>query len=278
MLRKRTKRKTEIIGKQRAIMKTKTLAVKSLAISALFLFGFASHINPQDVSKTESDAIKLLVVTGGPTLRHQIDLVPTSFYSLFMGYDDLVWDHASFDEAAFQSEKLPGYDAILMFNRSDSISESSMKKLRQYLESGKGLIVLHHSLGSYNDWEWWWKDVVGAKYQMKETDTVPKSGYKQGEIMKMIRQKDHALTKGIGDFSLNDETYNKLWISKKANVLYRTDNPNSDGPTMWISPFRYSRVVVIQPGHAALAHRDENYRKLIYRTIRWVAEKKEIEA
>lgn len=235
----------------------------------LVSFGLCFSLFAQEQSSNKTDSITMLVVTGGPAFRHQVDLVPTSFYTLFMGYDNLFWDHATYDEAAFQTKELSTYDVILMYNRSDSLSEESEEKLKTYLESGKGLIVLHHALGSYNYWEWWWKDVVGGKYQMIESSNFPKSDYKLGEQINMIPQKDHAITNAIKSFSFVDETYKDLWISNEVEILYRTDNLNSDGPTMWISPYKKSNVVVIQPGHAKTAHLNETYKDLIYQTILW---------
>ena len=224
----------------------------------------------QSTLEDPTDTINLLVVTGGSGLRAQIDLVPTSFYQIFMDKKGLHWDHATQDEAAFQSERLMEYDVVLMYNRSDSLSTGSKKNLTKYLESGKGLIVLHHTLGSYNNWEWWYKEVVGGKYQMKETEQFPKSDYLQGVDFNMTPDTDHPITRELGEFTLSDETYKKLWISDEVEVLYKTDNRTSDGPTVWLSPFQKSRVLIIQPGHAASAHLDENYQNLIHNAILWV--------
>ena len=162
------------------------------------------------------------------------------------------------------------YDVLLMYNRSDSLSPSSKTKLKNFLQAGKGLVVLHHTLGSYNEWEWWYEEVVGGKYQMIDTDQFPKSDYLQGETFNMIPVKEHPLTSDLGAFTLLDETYKKLWVSDEIELLYETDNETSDGPTVWIGPYKESRVLVIQPGHAASAHFDENYQNLIYEAIQWV--------
>ena len=223
-------------------------------------------------ASTDNETIKLLVVTGGPDLRHHIDLVPTSFYSLFQGYDKLIWDHATYDEAAFQSEDLLSYDVILFYNRSDSISRSSMERLTSFLEAGKGLIVLHHALGNYNEWEWWWREVVGGKYQMQTANGFEKSGFKQGEKISMETTAQHELTAAIGNVSLLDETYKDLWLSDQIQVLYETNNPTSDGPVVWIGPYTKSRILVIQPGHASSAHENPDYRELLYQGIIWASQ------
>lgn len=243
--------------------------MKNLLFIILFSI-LSATLSAQNEGQHRADSLKLLVVTGGPTLRYQIDLVPTSFYSLFTGYKNLFWDHATHDEAAFQTDRLSDFDVVLLYNRSDSISTTSKQNLMKYLESGKGLIVLHHALGSYNNWEWWWKEVVGGKYQMQENPPFPKSDFKQGEKINMIAQKDHPISTKVGKFSFIDETYKNLWISPEAEILYKTDNSNSDGPTVWIGPYKKSKVIIIQPGHAGSAHSDSNYRNLIYHSILWV--------
>ncbi len=241
-------------------------SLKSLIVGVLFTISLAC---PQIYGESGSDSLSLLVVTGGPTLRYHIDLVPSSFYTLFEGYDNISWDHASSDEAAFQSDKLTNYDILVMYNRSDSLSEKSKQCLKAFVESGKGVVILHHALGSYNDWNWWWQDVVGGKYQMKDAENFSKSDYKLNENIGAYPVENHPITKAIGSFHLKDETYKKLWISPKVKVLYKTDNPSSDGPIAWISPYSSSRVVVIQPGHANLAHKNKSYRLLVYNAIIW---------
>lgn len=242
--------------------------MRNLVLIVLILQTFTSLSQKNNIPDKK---INLLVVTGGPTLNHHINLVPTSFYSLFEGYKNLEWDHASHDEAAFQSDKLQEYDAVLMYNRSDSLSLESQQNLKAYLKSGKGLIVLHHALGSYNNWEWWWKEVVGGKYQMKDTAEINKSDYKQGEEIDMVVENNHFISETLGNFKFVDETYKNLWISPKVDIIYKTSNPNSDGPTAWISAFNESKVIVIQPGHAESAHKDINYKNLIHRAVQWVS-------
>jgi type 1 glutamine amidotransferase len=68
---------------------------------------------------------------------------------------------------------------------------------------------------------------------------------------------------------INDETYKGMWISPQVIVILKTDNPTSDGPVAWVSPFKDSRVVFIQLGHGELAHRHAGYRRLVRNAILW---------
>lgn len=216
--------------------------------------------------------IKLLVVTGGPTLRHKIDLVPSGFYTLFEGYPDLEWDHASDHEAAFMKSRTDDYDVILFFNHEQTLSASGRKHLKEYVESDNGVVIFHSALGSYNDWDWWWKEVVGAKYQNKDTDQYKKTKYYLDTEFKVTPVIDHPISHEIGEFLLDDELYQGLNISDDARVVFETEHQISDGPVVWISPYIHSRVVVIQPGHANKAYRDLNFRKIIYQSIKWCSQ------
>ena len=68
-----------------------------------------------------------------------------------------------------------------------------------------------------------------------------------------------------------DETYKGMWISPDVKVLLKTDNPTSDGPVAWISPYAKSRVVYIQLGHGETAHLHPGYGTLVQDAIRWSA-------
>ena len=71
-----------------------------------------------------------------------------------------------------------------------------------------------------------------------------------------LRSREHPITAGLSPFNLTDETYKGMWISPAVKVLLKTDNPTSDGPVAWISPYEKSRVVCVQLGHDSKAHRN----------------------
>ena len=223
-----------------------------------------------------ANAMRVLVVTGAPTPQHHTRLMPTSFYTLFEGYDDIMWDHAISDEAAFAADFRESYDVLVMFHWRESLSLVARKNLQDFAESGKGIVMIHSALASYNGWKWWWHHVVGGKYQYvtENADDMPKSDYKQGEHIAVRVAADHPITSAVGAFELHDEeTYKGIWISPQARILYQTDNPTSDGPIAWTSPYPKSRVVVIQPGHGPSAHRNARYRALVYHSMVWAGGK-----
>ncbi len=208
--------------------------------------------------------VRALVVTGG----HDYD---SDFYTLFEG-DWLTWDHKPTNTEAFKNPIRDKYDVVVMYDMSRELGDEGRKNLRDFVESGKGVVVLHHALANYNDWEWWWRDVVGAKYIL-EGGSEPASAYKHDVELNVTSVGRHPVTADVAPMRLIDETYKHMWISPEVKVILKTDEESSDGPLAWISPYEKSRVVVIQLGHDRHAHRYPGFRKLVKRAILWSAGK-----
>ncbi|HZT30457.1 MAG TPA: ThuA domain-containing protein [Bryobacteraceae bacterium] len=204
---------------------------------------------------------RLLVVTGG----HEYE---TSFYSLFTGYS---WTHAVSNEAAFKKDIRPDYDVLVLYDLEQDLSENARKNLREFVEGGRGLVVLHHAIADYTAWPWWYREVVGGKYLLKAEEGLPASTYKHDQELIVRPVAQHPVVAGIGEFHLVDETYKGMWISPAVQVLLKTDHPTSDGPVAWISPYTKSRVVFIQLGHDHAAHQHPTYRALVANAITWAA-------
>jgi len=137
------------------------------------------------------------------------------------------------------------------------------------VESGKGLVVLHHAIADYNSWDWWVQEVVGGKYLLMDERGMPASTYLHDVELFVRPAARHAITSGIGPMHITDETYKGMWISPDVEVILETDNETSDGPLAWISPYDKSRVVYIQLGHDRLAFLHPAYRQLVQQAILW---------
>jgi type 1 glutamine amidotransferase len=221
---------------------------------------------PPDVGtpKPKKDALRVLVVTGG----HDYE---TSFYTVFEGSNDWVWDHATSSQQAFNTDIRPQYEVLVLYDMSQELDENGRKNLKDFVEDGKGVVVLHHAIADYNSWSWWTQEVVGGKYVLKAEGGMPESTYKHDEELFVQPVSEHPILADIGPIHLWDETYKGMWISPKVQVLLKTENPTSDGPVTWISPYPKSRVVYIQLGHDHMAHRHPAYRELVKNAILWSA-------
>lgn len=209
-----------------------------------------------------AEPIRVQITTGG----HPYDI---SFYSVFEGQQDLaitVNPHPS----AFKRDLRKFVDVLVLYDLNDA-SEKERQNLRTYLEGGGGLVVLHHALADNWQWKWWYEDVVGGRFLMGPEGEMQRSQAKHGVALDAHVIAKHPVVGGIGDFKVDDESYKGQWHSPRATVLIETANPQNDKPLVWIGPWQKSRVVAIQLGHGAVAHRDPAYRKLVRNAILWTA-------
>ncbi len=206
--------------------------------------------------------VRALIVTGG----HEHD---AAFYSIFDGYD--ISSVVEPSSRAYRKDLRTLFDTVVMYDSNQEIDDAERKNLAEFLESGKGLVVLHQALGNYNSWRWWYETVVGGRYLLTADQGLGKSTQTPKQELFIKRVEQHPVTAGIGPMHLWDETYKGMWISPDVTVLLRTDNPTSDGPVAWISPYTKSRVVTVQLGHDGRAHNDPGYRRLVRNALLWSA-------
>jgi type 1 glutamine amidotransferase len=207
-------------------------------------------------------SVRVLVVTGG----HEY---PTSFYSVFE-QDGLAWDHAVSNEEAFRRDLRGRYDALVLYDMSASLSSTGMSHFRQFVESGGGVVALHHAIVSYPGWPWYRK-LLGGQYFQEAQGGAPASTYLHDQDLDLQVVTPHAITRGLALARIHDETYKGMWIAPTNTVLLATSHPTSDGPVAWISAYRGARVVYIQLGHGSAAHREGGYRALVRNAVQWVA-------
>lgn len=208
--------------------------------------------------------VRVLVVTGGHSYQ-------PSFYTLFEGFSGI---DATVDPHPMpyrRGDLRPRYDVLVLYDSVQEIAAEERKNLQDFLESGKGLVVLHHALVNYSDWQWWYEEVVGARWLKQPGSTRWKTTWKHDVVQKVYPVADHPVTRGIGRIDILDETYKGMWLSPRIEVLLRTDEETSDGPVAWIGPYRKSRVVVIQLGHGREAHLHPDYQRLVRNAILWTA-------
>ncbi|SPE37623.1 conserved exported hypothetical protein [Candidatus Sulfopaludibacter sp. SbA6] len=211
--------------------------------------------------------VRIQLVTGGHTFNPE-------FYELFVNRPDLevtVTGHPD----VYKSDLRQSTDVLVLYDMVPEISGERQNNLRLFLESGRGVVVLHHAIAGLASWPWWTDEVVGGKYFEKPEAGRPASTYKHDEDLYVETVGQHPITRGLGPMHFRDETYKGMWISPRVNVLLRTTNPTSDGPVAWIGPYDKSRVVYIQLGHGRFAHQNPDFQELVHRAILWAARKLE---
>jgi type 1 glutamine amidotransferase len=207
-----------------------------------------------------SDPLRVQVVTGG----HDYHM---SFYSALE--DPAFHVNLRPHPGVFDGDLRSRVDVLVFYDMAQArdIGERGQANLRSFLESGKGLVILHHAMFDYLDWDWYTREVSGVRQDENRDRSRPDylHGVKQ-EIRTVAR---HPMLSGVGPFTIVDETYRGLIFAPQDTILLRTDHASSDGPVMWVSPYPKSRVVGIQLGHDESAHLDPNYKRLVRNAILW---------
>jgi len=164
-------------------------------------------------------------------------------------------------------------DVLVLYDMMPVSDPKSREWLRAWVEAGKGLVVLHHAICSFEDWEWWGDEVVGARYMNKPSRGMSPSTYFHDLDLPMIVAKKHPVTAGIDNFRIFDETYKGMWYAPNLEVLVKTNHEKGDGPVVWIGPSKTARVAVLQGGHDKHAHQNANWQKLVRNAIVWAGTK-----
>lgn len=210
-----------------------------------------------------AEPVRVQLTTGG----HPYDI---AFYGIFEGRGDLAITlnpHPS----AYRRDLRKFADVLVLYDLADVVDNKERANLQAFLESGKGVVVLHHALADNWQWKWWYEEVVGGRFLMGQDGAMPRSKAKHGEVLNARPVARHVILDGVGELKLDDEAYKDMWLSPKSQVLMVTDNPNNDKAVVWIGPWKTSRVVAIQLGHGPPTFRDPGYRRLVHNAILWAA-------
>jgi len=230
---------------------------------------YYKNIMVKPLPSKPTDKIKVVIVTGG----HGFEREP--FFSLFDGYDDIEYVEAQQKDHSEIFEDISGwdYDVIVLYNMTQNISLQRQKNFVNLLNRGVGLLAMHHTMGSFQQWPSYRK-IIGGKYYLEATDTNAASTYKHDlDFTVRIVDKSHPITRGMSDFEINDETYKNCGFEKDNHVLLTTDEPTSDKSIGWVRRYGKARVCGIQLGHGPRAYANPHYRRLVARSIRWCAGK-----
>jgi len=239
----------------------KKIIIAGLLLTSIILSGFCAE-------KT-----RVLLIVGG----HSFDT--NQFYKMFSDNSQIMYQAAEHPEALrlLKPESAVNFDVIVLYDLWQKITDEDKTNFLKFLESGKGLVVLHHAIADYQNWDEYHKIVAGRYYLQKTVvDGVEKarSIYKHGVKFKVhIADKEHPITRGLSDYEITDETYNLYDVYPEAHILLTTDEPTSNKVIGWTNTYKNARVVYIEGGHDHLAYENPTYREIVARSIQWVAKK-----
>ena len=212
--------------------------------------------------------IRVAVLTGG----HNFE-VP-QFHHLFREMDGVDAYIQSIENWAGDDARVrESYDVVVFYTMhiTDPPSpelpwpEDSVREALEALGStSQGIVVWHHALVSYPEWDFW-SDLVGiaARKDFDYTHDVT--------CKAQIVDTSHPITEGLSPFDIVDETYTLEEPREGVHTLLTVDHEASMHAVAWVHEFRQSRVFCLQLGHDSAAWKNESFRRLFKQGISWCA-------
>lgn len=217
--------------------------------------------------------IRVLVITGG----HPFENEP--FFQVFKDNPDITYQAVEHPNAhaLLKADAAKQYDVLVFYDMHQEISDEAKADFVARLKEGKGLVVLHHAIASYQDWPEYSK-IIGAHYYLQPTvvDGVQKarSAYKHGVHFTIhVADPKHPITRGLKDYETMDETYRLFDVAKECHPLLTTEEPESNQVIAWTKTYEGARVVYIQSGHDHTSYENPGFRQVLRQAIRWAAKK-----
>jgi type 1 glutamine amidotransferase len=184
-------------------------------------------------------------------------------------------------------ESLKPYDvAVLVY--SDKLPEDqwtarSRAALLEFVHSGKGLVVYHHSSTAFKDWPEYAKMCGGNYYSGAQHSPIH-------DFTVAFTDRDHPITRGLKKSFLEaqDELYASMEMQPAGsyhvlatawddhalyNGKFRTPlpGPGANEPVLWTVQARAGRVFATMIGHSAKATQSAGFKATFTRGVEWAA-------
>jgi len=248
---------------------------KIIAVGIVCLVGLMVMAGATAQEQVGGKKVRILLVTGGHGFEE------AKFFKMFDDLKGFECRKAAYPQAAELIK--PGLekecDAIVMYDMVKSITPDQQKAFVELLNSGIGLVCLHHDLGAHDDWAEFTK-IRGGKYFHKpmtiDGKDYAKSTYAHDQDMKVtVVDKEQPITKGLQDFVIHDEAYGGCYVSPSVKVLLKTDHPKSTPELAWVNNYGKSKVFYLMLGHDSKAWANPAFIELLSRGIRWTVGKEQ---
>ena len=168
-------------------------------------------------------------------------------------------------------ELMKNADVIVLSANHPSFGEPDFQHaLNAFADAGKGLVIVH--AGTWYNWP------AISGYNKRFLGGGALAGHGFGDFQVFNKQPEHPVMAGMPEeFTIHDEQYKvELEPNAAVEVLAVTSVEPTSGsayPSVWVVKDPKARIVGIGLGHAAEAHGNPAYQKLLVNAVRWVAGK-----
>jgi type 1 glutamine amidotransferase len=184
-------------------------------------------------------------------------------------------------------DSLNRYDAAVLVYADklaeDRWSANSKKVLQDFVQSGKGLVVYHHSSTAFKDWPEFGRMSGGNYYGSAQHSPIH-------DFPVTFTDRDHPITRGLKKsfVQTQDELYASMQMQPAGsyhvlatgwddhalyNGKFKTplSGPGANEPLLWTVDYGKGRVFAIMIGHSANATGSAGFRTTFTRGVEWAA-------
>ncbi|MBB6429917.1 ThuA domain-containing protein [Algisphaera agarilytica] len=218
------------------------------------------------------------------------------------------WTHVEHPAAAavLHPERAAAFDVIVFYDMPGVVftrdnppfahfdpSDQYKADFISLLDSGKGMVFLHHAIA---DWPTWpeFAELIGGRFHFRPGElggqSYPGSGYRFDVPQTItVLDTEHPITQGLGEtFEIQDEAYMYAVLEDKVTPLLRTDfqqtpdqfrygglgfkdHPEGSSLVGWTKQARKSDIAYLQLGHGPDIYEDTKYQNLKANSVAWAA-------
>lgn len=170
------------------------------------------------------------------------------------------------DDPAVILKHLPETDVLVLSNNQPIPDEATRKALFDFLDKGKGVVLLHAAVWyNWKDWPEYNRQVVGGGSRGHD---------KYGPFEVTVTGGKHPVVKGLpAKFSLSDELYHHTLDPEgtKVTVLATAQGPGKTEsyPSIFTVAHPKGRIAGIALGHDAASHELPAYKTLLRNAVKW---------
>jgi uncharacterized protein len=248
--------------------------LRTSALIALVLFGMdgtarAAGADPLAAVALSTNGTRVLLVTGidypghlwrqtAPALKAELEK------------DSRLKVAIVEDPNALASPRLRDWDAVVLHFMNwerPAPGIEARENLRRFLESGKGVMLVHFACGAWQDWPEF-KNLVGRVWDPKARPHDP-----HGQFRVEIADREHPITKGLEPFETVDELYTCLTGDAPIHVVAtaRSKVDSKDYPMAFVLSSGQGRVFHTVLGHDVQAITNSGVPELLRRGCAWSA-------
>ncbi|MBC7569645.1 MAG: ThuA domain-containing protein [Spirosoma sp.] len=163
------------------------------------------------------------------------------------------------DLTDLNAENLSHYDGLIIYANHDYLAPEQEQAMRDFVESGKGLIPLHSASGCFKNSDWYIKTIGG---QFKSHGT--------GGFTTTIVDKKHPVMQGLSEFRTAwDETYVHQNLNPDMTVLMTRQEGDRAEPYTWVRNEGKGRVFYTAYGHNDSTWTNPGFEKLVNNGVLW---------